>query len=142
MRGRQVVAFQVVIHVDLPVALDYIIAPEGVPQAIHGAADGGGLLRDRPHHLRQRRRVRVHVDEDISSPDLRPEFRQADRRAIPLGDSFEFGRAMQTAVEAVRPAVIRTLDHRPGALSGAQLRAAMAADVGKRAKEAIGRARH
>ena len=71
MRRGQVVALQVIVDVDLPVALDDVVAADGVPQLIDRAAQGSDFARDRPHHFGERRRGGVHVDEDVRSPDLR-----------------------------------------------------------------------
>ena len=70
------------------------------------------------------------------------EFGQADCGAVPVGNAFELGCAMQSAVERVGPAVIRALDHGARALAGAQFGPAMAAHVGEGAQYAVGSARH
>ena len=142
MRRRQVITLQVIVDVDFPVAFDHVVPPEGVPQFVDRAAEVGDLAGNRPHHVGQRRGVPVHIDEHIRSPDFGLPLGQADRCAVPIGDALEFGGAVQPAVQRVRPAVIRALDHRPGTLAGAQFRAAMAAHVGERAEDTVGRARH
>ena len=140
MRGGQMVAFEVIVDVNLPVALDDVVAAAGVAESVYGAADLRDFARDGAHDFGEWGSGGVHIDEDVGTPDLRPEFRQADGRAIPVFDAFEFGRAVESSIELISPGVIWTADDgRFIGLSPVQSsEPRCAADVGEGAQDAVG----
>src|SRR5581483_11083340 len=70
MRGGQVVAFEVIVHIHLPVAGDRIIAALGKFELIDRASDLRHLGGYVSEHFRERRSAGVLVDEDVRSPGL------------------------------------------------------------------------
>ena len=69
---RQVVALQVVVDVDLPVALDQVLAPLDEAHAVDVVAGARDLRRDRAHHLAQRRGGRPRGRRRRTGPIGRP----------------------------------------------------------------------
>ncbi len=142
MRRGQVVALHVIVDVDLPVAGDFVIAARGEMQLAGAAADFSRFPWNLAEHLGQRRRLRVLIHKDERPPRLHPKLRQADLRALPDLDAFEFGLAVQTAVQRVGPRMVRAANHRRRAMAISQQRTAMAAHVGKGPQRALLVARH
>src|SRR5208337_5661730 len=56
----------------------------------------------------QRRGIRIEIDEDELLPGLHPDGNQSILRAIEPAHTFKLGRALQRAVEAIAPAMVRT----------------------------------
>ena len=139
---RKVVALEVVVDIDLPVALDDVIAAAGEFQLADGAAHLRNLGGNGAEHLGERRGLRVLVDEHERTPGLHLELRQADFGTVPIFHALEFGLAQQAAVERVGPGVIRAADRGRLAPPFGQQGAAMAADVGERAQAGVLAARH
>ena len=129
MRDRDVVALDVVLDDDLPVRRLAIAAGSKGRQRLDSV--GSEPLRQVADQLAQRRGVVVEVDEHQAAHLLDADGVQAEAALVePLAERLALGNADQTAVEAVRPAVIAAAD-RALALSGAaqQARGAVAAHV-------------
>ena len=69
-------------------------------------------LNQSAEKLMQRRGVRIEIDKDETLPSLDANRNQAILRAVEIFDAFELGHAFQRSVEAVVPAVVRTMQHR------------------------------
>ena len=92
-------------------------------------------LHQPAQEIRQGRGFRVEVHEDELLPGLHAHGKQAVLRAIERADALELRRALQRAIEAVAPAVIRTAKDAGRALRlGHDGRGVMAADVVERAQ--------
>ena len=137
MRDRQVVALEVVVDVDLPVALDDVVAPLDERACGRRRSRPRHLGRDGAHHLGQRRRVVGQVDEDERAPALDA---HGDEAEVLLGEALgvlHLGRGAQAAVEPVRPAVVAALERLAVALRERDLARAMPADVVEGAQLAV-----
>ena len=134
------VALEIVVDVDLPVARDLVVHR---PKSAHALErQRAALLGDRGDRLRQRRRLRIEVDEQHPAPFFDAKLRQPVRGAVEVPHAVPFGRRAQSPVEPVGPAVIpASQGHRParGARHGS---GPMAADVRKRPTDPVLAPRH
>src|SRR5713226_1215052 len=103
--GDVVAAVQIVVHIDLPIALQRVGA------ALEKAQFAEAERLDQGHQpaekLPQRFRLRVEIDEDKVLPDFRANGKQSILRPVKIADAFELRNAFESAVGSVGPAVIR-----------------------------------
>src|SRR5271170_5954558 len=111
MRYRQMISLQVIVNINLPIAVDDIIPPACEMQFIQVATDACGFLWDGSQYLFQCWRRLVLIDEYERAPGLDAKFRQTYFRAIPIFNPVEFRLSKQAAVQRVGPSVIRALKH-------------------------------
>ena len=134
MQVRNVIAaVEVVVDEDLPVAVQAVRpALEEVQRA---EIERRNSLHQPAQEIRQGRGFRIEVDEDELLPGFHAHGQQSVLRAIEGADAFELRRALQRAVQAVAPAVIRTAqDAGRALLFGHDGGGMMAADVVERAQ--------
>jgi hypothetical protein len=106
---RKVVALQVIVDVDLPVALDQVLTPLDQAHVIHVVAGRSHLGGDGAQHLQQRRRIGREADEDERAPSVDAHRHQAEVLLAEILRVLHLGAGTQGAVEAVGPAVIPAL---------------------------------
>jgi hypothetical protein len=105
---RDVIALQVVIDVDLPVAGDGVILAPAPGHPLRGQR--ARLVGDGAQESLQRPGGGVQVDEDERPPGGDPHRHQAEGRAVEVLDAVELGRGQQAAVKGVGPAVVVALE--------------------------------
>src|SRR5580704_2147281 len=132
MDDRNVVRIEVVVDVDLPVAIDVVIAALGHLQI--GEGKFFGKLRDITEEYRKRGSVCVEIDEQKLLPGFQSQRHHAHGGAIEKRDAIHFGRANQLAIQRVRPAVIGALKHMTAAFALSNWSGAMPANVAEGAE--------
>src|SRR6266478_5940552 len=105
-----VTAVEVVVDKHFPVAMDVVSAPVKVAQ--FADAEGRDALDETAKKFGERRRLVVQVDEDEALPGFDPDRDEAVLRKIKILDAFELRHPLQGAIEAVVPAVVRTMQQR------------------------------
>src|ERR1035441_6939953 len=107
--GHVISAVEVIIDVDLPVAM-YVVAP---PVEVVQLADSEGrnALGEAAEELLQRRGLRVEVHEHKALPGFDLDGNQTVLRAIKVLHAIGLRHALERAVEAVFPSVVRTLQN-------------------------------
>ena len=126
MGEAQVIALEERLDLDLPVGR--LLPLGGAEQLVLGADEPGDLVEGVIG-----RRIAVLVDHDETVPLPAGHRHEAPRGAVEVREAVGVGHVAQTAVEAVRPRVVRA-DERLGAARPVdELGAAMAAGVAERA---------
>lgn len=134
--GDVVAAVEKVIDEDFPVAIDIVSAAVEVMKVAD--AERGDALDQAAEKLAEGSRVVVEIDEDEALPGFDADGDEAVLSAVEIFDSFEFGHAFEAAVEAVVPAVIRTVEQRRLSAGLRHYRGGVvAADVIKGAQNAV-----
>ena len=129
-------AVEIVVHEDLPVALEGPLAP--LEEVESREVERPELRHEVAERLGERRAALLEADEHEFLPLGDLDRHEAARRFLEIADAAELGRALELARERVRPAVVRAaqevrLSRRPR-LDG---RRVMAADVEERAQHAV-----
>ena len=132
--GRAVVALEVVLDGDLPVALELVLAPVAEAERAEVHPRGVDVRRGRAERLLERRSLGGRVDEDERAPGLDGELEQADPVLVEAGLPVCTRRRPQFSVEVVCPRVIVALQGLPPAATLEENRPAVAADVEERAQ--------
>src|SRR5882724_9422721 len=101
MRGGQMVAFQVIIDVDLPVAIDYVIAALRKNHLVDRTSDLCDFAGNIAQYFGERRGRRILVDEDVGPPDFDAKFGEANSGLIEIRDAFELGTSDQFSIERI-----------------------------------------
>ncbi len=136
MHAGQVVTFEIVIHISLPVAL-HVVSP-AFEQLHPGKVKLLSLLRQFAQALAQRTRIRIQVHENKTEPFLDPHRRQSKILRTKSFDALNLGGADQRSIQTVGPSVIsaakefaRTaaFGRRPGAVPAHVIKAAQFAVV-------------
>src|SRR5690348_2255654 len=104
MGDGDVVALEVVVDVDLPVAIDDVVAAFGELQA--GKSKAAGLLRNFAEESGEWFGVRIKINEDELLPGFAAQRNHAHGRTIEELDAVNIRCADEAAVESVGPAVI------------------------------------
>ena len=141
MRDRAVVALEEVLAGDLPVRVQLELRPETELERID-VQHFRDLRRHRPERLRERRRIDVRIDEHERAPRVERERDERQLLVLEVELPVRSRRRAKLAVEPVRPRVVAALQRLAPAAPMGDDRAAMAADVQKRAQLIITRARH
>ena len=129
MRDGDVIPLEVVVDVDLPVALHDVVAALHELHLIHGEARGGDLAWDRAEHLFEWWRIGAEVGEDERSEDGGAHGDEAEVLfAEPLG-LVHLWAVLKGTVESIRPAVIAALQALAIPLAQRHLAGAMSADI-------------
>src|SRR5579872_2845611 len=97
------IAFEIIIDVDLPIAIDRVIAALGEVKPLHRTTEFCGLPRYVAPDFVERGRTRVLVHEDERTPGLDSKLGQADLGTVPILDALKLGRAEQFAIQLVGP---------------------------------------
>src|SRR3954453_7703129 len=129
MHDRDVIALEVVVDVDLPVAGQLPLFARGEAIATEVVA------HDRAEEFGERGDLMRDRDEEQIAPFLDAELRQA--RLPEILHAFELGRAEERAIEVVGPAVIAALQDGGFPLPFRDRTGAVAADVRHRAEHAV-----
>ncbi len=133
---RDVVPLEVVVHVDLPVALDRPLLARGGTHRLEPAA--GEARRKVFQRFGERRGVVVEVDEEEAHPRFEAKLRQAVLFLAEVLDAVELGSVQEPTVERVAPAVVAAAEGLALPLSGRDGSRAVAADVRERAQARVG----
>src|SRR5579859_3577687 len=135
--GNVVAAVEIVVHVNFPVALqrvDTTIEEFEFPGELKGSNKFGNFTEK----SLQRSGLAAQIDVDEILPSVDRNLDEAIFRAIEVADAFEFHHALERAIVAVGPAVIRTAKIFFAALWFCDDRSSvMAADVVESAKYAV-----
>ena len=129
---RQVIALEVVVDVDLPVAGDLVVLPHHPPHAL--GVEVRRALRDVLEEIAERRGLRIDVDEDERTPAChlhRLQVHVGGREAL---HTFHLRRAKQIPLQVVRPPVVLALERLPLAAAVCDRTGTVQADVVKRAQ--------
>ena len=130
-----VVALEIIVDVDLPVAIDDVVAALDGLQAFE--LEAAGLFGNFAEIGRERLGVLIEIDEDELLPDFERQRDHAHGAAVEELDAFNIRRADQTAIERVGPAMIAATKD---IFAAAVLRdgaGAVAADVAEGAERAF-----
>ena len=106
MHKRHVVAaVEIIVHVNFPVAVESVFTPVEKMEL---------LERQRLNHsgqaaqkIPQRAGMRIEIHEYEFLPDIHLHGHKSVLGAVKICHAFEFGHALQRAIEPVRPAVVR-----------------------------------
>ena len=141
VRDRAVVALEEVLDADLPVARVLVgLRARVEAQRVDvdpAVGEKSGQLAER---VGQRLRLAVRVDEDERPPRLHRRPRTSPSAPVSKTGSRSARGAPQSAVEAVRPGVVRALDRLAPRVALAEQVPAVAADVHEAAELAVARA--
>src|SRR5450631_1154066 len=107
--GHVISAVEVIIDVDLPVAM-YVVAPT-VEVVQLADAERCNAHHQSAEKLLQGRGLGVEVHEHKALPGFHADGNQSVLRAIQVLHAIELRHALERAVEAVFPAVVRTLQN-------------------------------
>src|SRR5579859_917476 len=140
MRRGNMIAFQVVVDIDLPVTIDDVIAPPEVFQFTEITTQLSHTLRDVAEDTGKRCGVSVEVHENKRAPRLHPEGRQAHSGAVPILHALELRLAQQPAIQRIRPAMIRAAERAAVSLAGCDGAGPVPANVAQGAQRAFGAA--
>src|SRR5262249_5562348 len=109
MGDGNMVALEIVIDVDLPVARDEVIAPLRQMQAVE--LESAGLLRNLPEESPERFGIPVEIHEDELFPNFAAQRDHAHRGAIKELHAVHVRRAEKTPIEGVGPAMVLAAQH-------------------------------
>src|SRR5215471_2123626 len=104
MNHGDVVGVEIIVDIDLPVAVDDVVAALGKRQVFE--LEFARLLRNVAEKFGKCRRLRIEVDKDELLPGFAAQRDHAHGGAIEEFHAVDFGRADQAAIERVSPAVI------------------------------------
>src|SRR5665811_159303 len=107
--GHVIPAVEVIIDVDLPVAM-YVVAPT-VEVVQFADAERCNAHHQSAEKLLQRRGLGVEVHEHEALPGFHADGNQSVLSTIEVLHAIELRHALEKAVEAVFPAVVRTLQN-------------------------------
>src|SRR5256885_3995545 len=129
MGNRDMIALEIVIDIDLPVAIDDIVATLGKLQTIEleTARLPGNLAEVNGERLG----LQVEIHQDKLLPGLAAERHHAHGAAVKELNAFDIGCADQTAIKRVRPAGILATEDILAAAAQGDGSGAVAANVAK-----------
>src|SRR5208282_5775591 len=130
-----VVALEIVVDVNLPVAVDHIVAALDGLQAFE--LEAAGLFGNLAEGDEKRLGVWIEVDEDELLPSFQPQRHHAHGAAVEELDAFDVGRADEAAIERVSPAVVAAAENIFAAAALRDRAGAVAADVAEGAQRAL-----
>src|SRR5580692_3488593 len=104
MRDGDVVALEIVIDVNLPIAIDDVVAALDGLQALE--LEAASLFGNFAEIGGERLGVGIEVDEDELFPGFETQRKHAHGAAVEEFDTFNVGSANQPAIKRVRPAMI------------------------------------
>src|SRR5262245_32348135 len=99
MRYGQMIAFEVIIDIYLPVTVDRVIAAARESKVADPTAVLRDLRRNRTQHLFERRRGGILIHQDVRPPLRHSKLRKADLRPIPVFHAFKLGLSDELPVE-------------------------------------------
>src|SRR5437762_475568 len=104
MRYGNVVALEIIVDVNLPVAVDDVIAALREVQALE--LEAVGLLGDLPQVGGKRLGLKIEIDENELAPGFAAQRHHAHGVAVEEFNAIDVGRPDEAAVEGVGPAVV------------------------------------
>src|SRR5213082_541948 len=135
MRDGDVVALEIIVDVNLPVAVDDVIAALREVQALE--LEAVGLLRDLPQVGGKRLGLKIEIDKNELAPSFAAQRHHAHGGAIEKLDAIDVRRTNQAAVEGVGPAVVLAAQDIFAAATERDGARAMAADIAEAAEFAL-----
>src|SRR5579863_3408306 len=108
--GYVVSTVKIVVDEDFPVAIDVVGSAIEVVQ--FADAERRDAFDKAAKKIREGRGVIVEVDEDKALPGFDSNWNEAVLSAIKIFDPFEFRHPLQRTVEAIIPAMVRTMQER------------------------------
>lgn len=135
--GHVVAAIEIVVHIDFPVAIEGVDAAIEVVERF-GELQRGGERGDFAEEFQEGRGFAVEIDEEEVFPDIEAYGNEAVIGAAEIADAFELHHALEGAIVAVGPAVVRAAElFRAAFLLGDDGGGVMAADVVEGAELAV-----
>lgn len=135
--GHVIAAVEVVVHIDFPVAIEGVDAAIEIVE-LFGKLQRGGERGDFAEKFREGRGLAVEIDEEEVFPVVEAHGNEAVIGAVEIADAFEFHHALEGAIVAVGPAVIRAAElFRAPFFLGDDGSSVMAADVVEGAELAV-----
>src|SRR6266404_1881739 len=129
MHYGNVIAFEIIVDVDLPVAVNVpVFAGRELHRREIAVADRRRQVLER---FGQRRAVRIEIHKHQRSPRLDSKLRQAVRFLAEALDSVKLRRAEQTSIKRIAPTVVTALKDSARAASCRNRTGAMPTDVRK-----------
>src|SRR6516164_6599829 len=104
---HMVSAVQVVVDVDLPVAVNVVSA--AIKELQPADPERRNALHDSPEKFVQRRSFRIEVHEYETLPHFDSDRHKAVVRAAEVLHAFELGHAFERTIQTILPTVVRTL---------------------------------
>src|SRR5438094_1531047 len=135
MRYGNVVALEIIVDVNLPVAVDDVLAGLREVQALE--LEAVGLLGDLPQVGGKRLGLKIEIDENELAPGFAAQRHHAHGVAVEEFNAIDVGRPDEAAVERVRPAVVLTAEHILAAATEGDGARAMAANIAEGAEFAL-----
>src|SRR5258708_6537220 len=135
MGDGYVIALEIVVYVNLPVAINDVVATFGKLQALK--LETLCLLGNLTKICRERLGLQIEIHEDELFPRLAAERHHAHGAAIEELDAFDVGGADKAAIERVRPAVILATQDIFASAAESDGSGAMAADIAEGAQLAL-----
>src|SRR5256885_8590447 len=103
------VSLQVVVDVDLPVALDDVVAPLHELHLLDVVAGRGDFAGDSAKDLSERGRLVVEIRKDERSPLVNPDGHQPEVGLVEIFGALHLSRDLQPSIKTVGPAMVGTL---------------------------------
>ncbi len=135
MRDRNVIAFEIVIDVNLPIAVDNVVAALGELQALELKTTR--LLRNFTEISRERHPVWIEINKDKLPPGFQSKRKHAHGAAVKEFHAFHIGSADQAAIERVGPTVIGAAEDIFAAAADRDGARAMTANIAESAKSSL-----
>src|SRR4029077_8784627 len=134
MNHGDVVGVEIIVDIDLPVAVDDVVAALGKGQSFE--LEFARLLGNVAEKFAECRGLRIEVDEDELLPGFAAQRDHTDGGAIEEFPAVDFGSTDQAAVERVGPAVIRAVQNVPATRALGDGSRAVTADIAEGAQRA------
>src|SRR5215471_12455594 len=135
MRDGDVVALEIIVDVDLPIAIDDVVAALRKLQAVE--LEAARLLGDFSQIDEEWLGVKIEVYKNELAPGFAAQRHHAHGAAVEKLDAIHVRRADEAAVESVGPAVILAAQDISAAAAEGDGSSAMAADVAESPKFAL-----
>src|SRR6267142_3456786 len=132
MRDGNVIALEVVIYVNFPVAIDDVVAALRELQSLE--LEASRLLWNLPQVGGKRLGLGVEIHEDELAPSFAAQRHHAHGATVEEFDAFDVRRSNQAAVQCVGPAVVLAAQNIFGAAALRDGSRAMTANVAESAK--------
>src|SRR5258708_24901106 len=128
------VALEIVIDIDFPVTVDDVVPPLEVFEFGEIAAQLCGILRNIAQYFRESGSVRGEVHEYERSPCFDSITRERHGPAVPVFDPLELGLALKTAIQQVRPTMVRAAQRGAVSFAAGDCARAVPANIAQRAQ--------
>src|SRR5690349_17773549 len=135
MRDGNVVALEIVVDVNLPIAVDHVVAALGEFQTFE--LEAAHLLGNLSQAGGERLGVEIEIHKDKLAPGFAAQRHHAHGAAVEEFDAIDVRRANQAAVERVGPAMILAAQNVFAAAAERDGPGAMTADIAEGAQLAL-----